>query len=245
MQLKWGLYSDFGMHKDTLQDLVMFKSSLEDKYVTLKEYTDRMKPGQEKIYYASGESMEKISLLPQVESVIAHDYEVLYLTDDVDEFALQMLRTYADKEFLNVCKDELDLTTEEEKEALKAENETASDMLGFIKESLGESVKSVRLTGTLKKHAVCLSSEGMLSIEMEKALNKTPGSENHVKAELVLEINANHPLKEKLAALYENDKDKLADYSKIMYAQARLISGLSVENPADVSETIFNMLLEK
>lgn len=245
MQLKWGLYSDFGMHKDTLQDLVMFKSSLEDKYVTLKEYTDRMKSGQEKIYYASGESMEKISLLPQVESVIAHDYEVLYLTDDVDEFALQMLRTYADKEFLNVCKDELDLTTEEEKEALKAENEKASDMLGFIKESLGESVKSVRLTGTLKKHAVCLSSEGMLSIEMEKALNKTPGSENHVKAELVLEINANHPLKEKLAALYENDKDKLADYSKIMYAQARLISGLSVENPADVSETIFNMLLEK
>ena len=245
MQLKWGLYSDYGMHKDVLQDLVMFKSSLEDKYVTLKEYTDRMKSGQEKIYYASGESMEKISLLPQVESVIAHDYEVLYLTDDVDEFALQMLRTYADKEFLNVCKDELDLTTDEEKEALKTENEKASDMLGFIKESLGESVKSVRLTGTLKKHAVCLSSEGMLSIEMEKALNKTPGSENQVKAELVLEINANHPIKEKLAELFESDKDKLKDYSKILYSQARLISGLSVENPSDVSELIFNMLLEK
>ena len=243
-QLKWGLYNDYGMHKDVLQDLIMFKSSLEEKYVTLKEYVERMKEGQEKIYYAAGESIEKISLLPQVESVIAHGYEVLYLTDDVDEFALQMLHTYMDKEFLNVCKDELDLSTDEEKEALKAENEKAKDMLAFIKESLENSVKDVRLTNTLEKHAVCLSSEGMLSVEMEKALNKMPGSEQQIKAELVLEINMNHPIKEKLSELFENDKEKLANYSKILYSQARLISGLSVENPAEVSELICNIMLE-
>lgn len=243
-QLKWGLYNDYGMHKDVLQDLVMFKSSAEEKYVTLKEYVERMKEGQEKIYYAAGESIEKISLLPQVESVIAHGYEVLYLTDDVDEFALQMLRTYMEKEFLNVCKDELDLSTDEEKEALKAENEKAKDMLDFIKESLDNSVTSVKLTNTLQKHAVCLSSEGMLSVEMEKALNKMPGNEEHIKAEIVLEINMNHPLKDKLTELFENDKDKLANYSKILYSQARLISGLTVENPAEVSELICNIMLE-
>lgn len=243
-QLKWGLYNDYGMHKDVLQDLVMFKSSAEEKYVTLKEYVERMKEGQEKIYYAAGESIEKISLLPQVESVIAHGYEVLYLTDDVDEFALQMLRTYMEKEFLNVCKDELDLSTDEEKEALKAENEKAKDMLDFIKESLDNSVTAVKLTNTLQKHAVCLSSEGMLSVEMEKALNKMPGNDEHIRAEIVLEINMNHPIKDKLTELFENDKDKLTNYSKILYSQARLISGLTIENPAEVSELICNIMLE-
>ena len=243
-QLKWGLYNDYGMHKDVLQDLVMFKSSAEGKYVTLKEYVERMKEGQEKIYYAAGESIEKISLLPQVESVIAHGYEVLYLTDDVDEFALQMLRTYNEKEFLNVCKDELDLSTDEEKEALKAENEKAKDMLDFIKESLDNSVTAVKLTNALQKHAVCLSSEGMLSVEMEKALNKMPGNDEHIKAELVLEINMNHPIKDKLNELFENDKDKLANYCKILYSQARLISGLTIENPAEISELICNIMLE-
>ncbi len=243
-QLKWGLYNDYGMHKDVLQDLIMFKSSTEGKYVTLKEYDSRMKEGQEKIYYAAGESIEKISLLPQVESVIAHGYEVLYLTDDVDEFALQMLRTYNEKEFLNVCKDELDLSTDEEKEALKAENEKAADMLNFIKESLDNSVTAVKLTNALQKHAVCLSSEGMLSVEMEKALNKMPGNEEHIKAELVLEINMNHPIKDKLSELFENDKEKLSNYCKILYSQARLISGLTVENPAEMSELICNMMLE-
>ena len=222
----------------------MFKSSAEGKYVTLKEYVERMKEGQEKIYYAAGESIEKISLLPQVESVIAHGYEVLYLTDDVDEFALQMLRTYNEKEFLNVCKDELDLSTDEEKEALKAENEKAKDMLDFIKESLDNSVTAVKLTNALQKHAVCLSSEGMLSVEMEKALNKMPGNDEHIKAELVLEINMNHPIKDKLNELFENDKDKLANYCKILYSQARLISSLTVENPAEMSELICNIMLE-
>ncbi len=244
-QLKWGLYSEYGAHKETLQDLIMFKSSFNGDYVTLKEYVERMKDGQDKIYYAAGESIEKISLLPQVESVIAHDYEVMYLTDEVDEFALQMLHTYMEKEFLNVCKNELDLSTDEEKEALKAENEKASDMLELLKESLDGAVTSVRFTNTLQKHAVCLSSEGMLSVEMEKALNRAPGNESHIKAELVLEINMNHPIKEKLLALFENDKEKLSAYGKILYSQARLISGMSVENPAEISELIFNMMLEK
>lgn len=242
--LKWGLYNDYGMHKDVLQDLIMFKSSAEDKLVTLKEYVERMKEEQKKIYYASGETLEKISLLPQVESVIAHGYEVLYLTDDVDEFALQMLHTYMEKEFLNVCKDELDLSTDEEKESLKAENEKCGDMLSFIKEKLHGSVAAVRLTNTLQKHAVCLSSEGMLSVEMEKALNKSAGNENHMKAEIVLEINMNHPIKEKLINLFETDKDKLVNYSKILYSQARLVSGLTVENPSELSELMCDIMLE-
>lgn len=243
-QLKWGIYNDYGMKKDLLKDLIMFKSSNDDKLVTLKEYTDRMKEDQKKIYYASGDSVEKISLLPQVESVIAHGYEVLYLTEDVDEFALQMLNTYEDKEFLNVCKDELDLSTDEEKESLKAENEKAKDMLSFIKESLGGEVADVRLTNKLDKHAVCLSNEGMLSVEMEKALNKSSNDENHIKAEIVLEINAKHPIKDKLSELFTSDKDELLKYSKILYAQARLISGLSLDNPSEIGEMVCGLMLK-
>ena len=243
-QLKWGIYNDYGMHKDVLQDLIMFKSSHEGKLVTLKEYVSRMKEDQKKIYFASGETVEKISLLPQVESVIAHGFEVLYLTEDVDEFALQMLRTYSEKEFSNVCKDDLDLATDEEKEALKAENEGAKEMLDFIKESIGEKLHSVRFTNTLQNHAACLSSEGAVTANMEKVLSKTPGNEAaNIKAEFVLEINMAHPIVEKLKELFENDKEKLADYSKILYAQARLVSGLSIENPAEVSELVCALML--
>jgi len=244
-QLKWGIYNDYGMHKDVLQDLIMFKSSHEGKLVTLKEYVSRMKGDQKKIYFASGETVEKISLLPQVESVIAHGYEVLYLTEDVDEFALQMLRTYSEKEFSNVCKDDLDLATDEEKEALKAENEGAKEMLDFIKESIGEKLHSVRFTNTLQNHAACLSSEGAVTANMEKVLSKNPGNEAaNIKAEFVLEINMAHPIVEKLKELFENDKDKLANYSKVLYAQARLVSGLSIENPAELSELVCNLMLQ-
>ncbi len=244
-QLKWGIYNDFGMHKDVLQDLIMFKSSNEGKYVTLKEYVSRMKEGQKKIYYASGDSIEKTALLPQVEAVIGHGYEVLYLTEDVDEFALQMLRSYSEKEFSNVCTDKLDLATEDEKEALKEENEKSKDMFDFMKESIGDRLHSVRFTNTLKNHPACLSSEGAVSVGMEKALNKIPGSEEHqVKAELVLEININHPIAAKLKELYENDKDRLASYGKILYAHARLISGLSVENPSEVSSLVCDLMLQ-
>lgn len=243
-QLKWGVYNDFGMHKDVLQDLLMFRSSNEKKLVTLSEYVSRMKEGQDKIYFASGESIDKIALLPQVEAVEEHGYEVLYLTEDVDEFALQMLRTYAEKEFFNVCKDKLDLGTDEEKESLSKENENAKDMLDFMRESIGGKLQTVRFTNTLKKHAACLSSEGMISANMEKVLSQNPGSEAaDIKAELVLEINVNHPIAARLKELFESDKDKLADYSKIIYAQARLISGLSIENPAEVGELVCSLML--
>ena len=244
-QLKWGIYNDYGMHKDVLQDLIMFKSSNEGKFVTLKEYVSRMKDGQKKIYYASGDSIEKIALLPQVESVIGHGYEVLYLTEDVDEFALQMLRSYSEKEFSNVCTDKLDLATDEEKETLKEENEKSKDMFDFIKKSIGDELHSVRFTNTLQNHPACLSSEGAVSVGMEKVLNKMPGSEEHqIKAELILEININHSIAGKLKELYENDKDKLARYSKILYAHARLISGLSLENPSEVSNLVCDLMLQ-
>ena len=244
VQLKWGMYSDYGMHKDMLCDLIMFKSSLDEKYTTLKEYVSRMKEEQKKIYFASGDSIEKISLLPQVESVVSHGYEVLYLTEDVDEFALQMIHTYDEKEFSNVCKDDLDLSTDEEKESLKQENEQAKEMFDFIKESIGD-IHAVRFTNTLKSHAVCLSSEGAVSANMEKVLNKTPGNEmGMIKAELVLEININNPIADKFKSLFETDKDKLKNYSKILYAQARLTSGLSLENPAEVSNLVCNLMAE-
>ena len=244
-QLKWGVYSDFGMHKEILQDLLIFRSSEKGKYVTLKEYVSRMKGEQKKIYFASGETVEKIALLPQVEAVTSHGYEVLYLTEDVDEFALQILRTYEEKEFSNVCQDTLDLTTEEEKESIKKQNEEAKDLFAFMKESIGESVHDLRFTGSLQKHAACLSSEGALSANMEKVLSKNPGNENaNIKADLVLEINAHHPIAERLTALYEEDRETLAKYSKILYAQARLVSGLSIENPAEISDLICGMMTE-
>ena len=243
-QLKWGIYSSYGSNKDMLQDLLLFKSSHEGNYVTLQEYVSRMKEGQEKIYYASGDTVEKIALLPQVESVIAHGYEVLYLTEDIDEFTLQMLRTYSEKEFLNVCKENLDLSTDEEKEKLKAENEAAEELFKFMKESIGDGVSKVQFTNTLGNHPVSLSSEGNVSLGMEKALNKMPGAEEqHIKAEIVLEINIDHPLAAKLKELFESDKDRLATYSKILLAQARLVSGMSLENPAEVSDLVCGLML--
>ena len=243
-QLKWGIYSSYGSNKDMLQDLILFKSSFEGKYVTLKENVSRMKEGQKKIYYASGDSIEKIALLPQVESVIGHGCEVLYLTEDIDEFTLQMLRTYNDKEFLNVCKENLDLASDEEKEKLKAENEAAEKLFKFMKESLGDDVTKVRFTNTLQNHPVSLSSEGNVSMGMEKVLNKMPGAEDqHIKAEIVLEINIDHPLAAKLKELFESDKDRLATYSKILYAQARLVSGMTLDNPSEVSDLVSGRMI--
>ena len=243
-QLKWGIYSSYGSNKDMLQDLLLFKSSYEGKYVSLKEYAERMKEGQDKIYFASGDSVEKIALLPQVESVIGHGYEVLYLTEDIDEFTLQMLRTYSEKEFLNVCKENLDLATDEEKEKLKAENEAAEEIFKFMKESIGGDVTKVRFTNTLQNHPVSLSSEGNVSMGMEKVLNKMPGTEDqHIKAEIVLEINIDHPLAAKIKELFEADKDKLATYSKILYAQARLVSGMTLDNPSEVSDLVCGLML--
>ncbi len=243
-QLKWGMYEGYGRNKELLQNLVMFKSSNEDKYVTLKEYVDRMKEDQKSIYYASGESTSRIALLPQVEAVVAHGYEVLYLTEDIDEFAISMLQSYSEKDFVNVCNEKLDLSSEEDKEKLKSENEKSEEMFKFMKESLGDAVSKVCFTNTLQNHAVCLSNEGSLSLGMEKVLNKMPGAEeNAIKAEIVLEINVNHPIAGKLTELYTSDKEKLKDYSKILFANARLISGLTIDNPAELSSLVCNLML--
>ena len=243
-QIKWGIYSSYGMNKDSLQDLIMFKSSSEGKYTTLREYVDRMPQSQQKIYYACGDSAEKIALLPQVESVTAKGYEVLYFVDDVDEFTVQMMQKYSEKEFLNVCKEELDLSTDDEKKELESENEKHADMFKFMQESLGGRVAKVRFTNKLQKHAVCLSSEGELTSGMEKVLKKMPGAQGqNFKAELVLEINKDHPIASKLGSLYESDKDKLSDYCKLLYSQARLLGGMTIDDPAEFSELLTALMI--
>ena len=243
VQLKFGVYSDFGTHKELLQDLLLFKSSNEHKYVSLKEYTDAMKEEQKAIYYAAGESIDKIEMLPQVETFKSRGYEILYLTDDVDEFALRVLEKYADKEFKNITSEAQDFASEEEKEALKAENDSSEEMLKFMKEAL-DSVSAVKFTNTLVKHAVCLSSEGDLSVEMEKVLKKMPGADGKApSANLVLEINLNHPIANKLKSLYSSNKELLKKYSKILYAEACLIGGTSLENPAELCELISELMV--
>ena len=243
LQLKYGVYSDYGMHKDMLQDLLLFKSSGERKYVTLKEYTDAMSESQKEIYYAAGETVEKIEMLPQVESVKARGYEVLYLTDEIDEFAIKVLGKYADREFKNVTAEALDLASEDEKEALKRENDSAEEMLAAIKEAIGK-VNAVRFTTSLAKHPVCLSTEGDISLEMEKTLSKMPGADAMApKANTVLEINMNHPIAEKLKSLYESDKERLEKYAKILYAEACLIGGVALENPAELTELISELMV--
>ena len=259
-QLKWGIYSSYGGNKELLEDLLLFKSSYEpaedekkedseekeykNKLVSLKEYVSRMKEGQDKIYFASGESVNKIKFLPQVESVTSKGYEVLYLTEDIDEFTMQMLRNYDEKEFLNVCKDSLDLSTEEEKEQIKTENESKADMFKFMKESIGDKVARVQFTNSLTNHAVCLSSEGDISVEMEKVLSKMPDADDkQIKAETVLEVNVNHPIAKTLGELFEKDKDKLATYSRILYAQACLINGMPLDNPSEVSEMVCGLMV--
>lgn len=242
IQLKYGMYSDYGANKESLKDLLLFISSKEKKFVTLKEYVERMKEEQKSIYFAGGETVDKIDMLPQVEAVKDKGYEVLYLTDNVDEFALQMLMQYNEKNFVNVLTDNLDLDTEEEKDKLKEENENSKELFEAMKSAIGDSVHAVRFTNKLKNHAVCLSSEGNISIEMEKVLNSMP-TDQKVKAEIVLEINSEHPIAAKLKELYVSDKDKLASYSKILYAQARLIGGMSVENPTELSSLVCDLMV--
>ncbi len=242
VQLKYGIYANFGANKDTLKDLLLFYSSKDKAYVTLKEYTERMAAEQKSIYYASGETLDKIDMLPQVESVKVKGYEVLYLTDNVDEFALQMLHEYNEKSFANVLSDKLDIDTDEEKDKLKQQNEDAKSLFETMKESIGESVHSVRFTSKLNNHPVCLATGGEISIEMEKVLNSMP-TDQKVKAEVILEINVNHPIAQKLKELYVSDKEKLAVYSKILYSQARLISGMSVDNPTELSNMICELMV--
>lgn len=230
LQLKYGVYNGFGANKELLQDLLLFYSSSEQKLVTLEEYVSRMKEDQKYIYYAGGESREQIERLPQTELVKDKGYEILYLTDDVDEFALQMMHDYSEKEFKSVSASDLDLDTEEEKKEFEKQTEENKDLLTFMKDALDGKVKAVVLSKRLKSHPVCLSNEGMLSIEMEKVLNAMPNDQK-VKAERVLEVNASHPIFEKLSKLYAEDQEKLKTYAQLLYTQAELIEGMPVEDP--------------
>jgi len=236
MQLKFGVYNNFGLDKDKLQDLLMFVSSKDQKLTTLKEYVARMTKDQKEIYYACGESVAKIDLLPQVESVKEKGYEILYLTEYVDEFTLKSLLDYEQRTFVNVATANLNLDSDEEQKALEQLNAEAKDMFAVMQEAIRE-VKVIRFTRKLKNHPVCLSSEGNLSIEMEKAINALP-TEEKVKAETVLEINEQHDIAQKLRTLYKKDKAELKNYTKIIYAQARLIEGLPIDNPTEISSLV-------
>lgn len=241
LQLKFGVYSNYGMNKDTLQNLIMFHSSSENKLTTLSEYVSRMSEEQKTIYYACGETVDKIDMLPQADAVKSKGFEILYCTDDVDEFAIQMLREFDGKTFTNICADKLDLDSDDEKEELEKENNENKELRDFMKETLGDAVNDVAFTNKLKNYAVCLTSEGALSLEMEKVLGSMPNA-NGMKATVALEINKNHPVAAKLKELFETDKDKVAKYAKILYSQACLIGGKSIDNPAELSELICELM---
>ncbi|MCD8095090.1 MAG: molecular chaperone HtpG [Ruminococcus sp.] len=245
LQFKFGIYQSYGSAKDTLEDLLMFPSSFNDeKRTTLAEYVDRMKEGQESIYYACGESQTKIEMLPVFEKVKEKGYEILYFTQDVDEFAIKVMMNYKDKPFKSITDGDADFETDEEKEENKKTSEESKEMFDFMKETLGDKVSAVKLSTKLKSHPVCLSSEGQVTIEMEKVLNSMPQNEGkEVKAEKCLELNASHPIFEKLKALYADDKDKLADYTKLLYSQARLIEGLSIENPVEFANLVCDLMV--
>lgn len=242
MQFKHGIYSSYGMKKDDLQDLLLFISSKEKKYVSLKEYIANIQNEQEMIYYACGESIDKIDLLPQVETVKDKGYEILYLTDYIDEFVLKMMQEYDGKKFMNVSDEKMDLDTEAEKESLKKANEKNKDLFDKMKESLQDNVSEIQFTHRLKNHPVCLTSKGDMSVEMEKVLNAMPDSQN-VKANVIMEINESHEISKKLEELYKKkDFETLSNYTRILYAQACLIEGLPIENPTELTNLICNLL---
>lgn len=241
IQLKYGVYNNYGANKDAVKDLIMFHSSSENKLVTLAEYVSRMKEEQKYIYFASGESVARIDSLPQTEIVKDKGYEILYLTDNVDEFAIKMLMNYEEKPFKSVSAGDLDIETPEEKEEIKAKNESSKEMFDFMKDKLDGKVSGVKLSQRLKSHPVCLSSEGEISLEMEKVLNSMPTDEK-VKASTVLEINPEHKIFDTLTDLYATDKDKLEKYSKLLYSQALLIEGMPVENPVEFSQLICELM---
>lgn len=243
LQIKFGLYSSYGMNKELLKDLLMYYSSSEKKLVTIDEYVTRMKEDQKYIYYACGETVAKIDSLPQTEILKDKGYEILYMTDNVDEFALQMLIDYEGKEFKSVQSSDVDLETEEEKAEKKEKAEQNKDLLEEMKKALAGKVADVRLSARLRSHPVCLSSDGAVSIEMEKVLGAMPEGGGKPKADKVLEINSNHPIFEKLRFLCDNDKEKLAVYADILYDQALLIEGINIENPVDYCNKICDLMV--
>ncbi len=240
-QIKFGIYNNYGMDKDKLKDLVLFYSSNKKEFITLNEYVENMKEEQKNIYYASGETIEKIDNLPQVEQVKQKEYDILYLTEYVDEFTIQALQQYEEKKFMNVSSNDLDLETKEEKEKTENKNKEYNDIFKLMKESLDNQITEIQFTNRLKNHPVCLTTKGDISIEMEKVINAMPTDEK-VKANLILEINENHEIANKIKNLYNNNKEELKKYTKILYAQARLIEGLSIENPTEISNLICEII---
>lgn len=244
IQLKYGIYSDYGIHKDVLKDLLIFRSSSDEKkYVSLKEYVAAMTDEQKAIYYAAGESIEKIERLPQVSAVKSRGYEVLYLTDDIDEFTLKVLESYDGKSFANVTAEALDIASDEEKENEKNINETEDELLGFMKNEIGK-VKAVKFSSSLGDAPVCLSTEGEISVEMAKTLKKMPGADGNVpEADIVLEINLKHPLADKLRGLFSEDKARVSNYAKILYSLACLISGEDAFDPVELTGLLTELML--
>ncbi len=243
LQLKFGIYNNYGQHKDELKDLIIFKSSFEDKYTTLKEYIERLKENQDKIYFASGESIEQIKKLPQIERVIDKGYEVLYLTDNVDEFAINILNSYEDKAFKSVNQGDLELDTAEEKEELVKQNEENKDLLAEMTKALESKVKEVRISSRLKSHPVCLVTDDGLSIEMEKVLKNNPEGKD-IKATKILEINKDHEIFKALQNIYPQDTSVVDDYASVLYNQALLIEGLTIEDPIDYANKVCALMIK-
>ena len=240
VQLKYGVYNNYGADKDKLKDLVMFYSAKHEKLISISEYVSEMKDGQDTIYYASGSSVDKINSLPQVEQVRDKDYDILYLTEYVDEFCVTAIQEYDSKKFKNVTDEGLDLETDEEKEATKKANEDNSDLLKDMCEKLSE-VSEVRFSNKLKTHPVCLTTKGDVSIEMQKVFDAMP-NDMGIKAETVLEINEKHPISNKLKKLYKKDKDEFDKKTKILYSEARMIAGLPIDNPTEISKLICEVI---
>ena len=241
-QIKYGVYSFYGMNKDKLKDLLIFYSADKKDFITLDEYVNNKKANQKEIYYACGETVDRIDLMPQVEQVKNKKYDILYLTDYVDEFTLQALQNYNELPFKNVSDVSLDLDTKEEKETIKKANEDNKEILDFMKESLTGDVVDVRLTNKLSNHPVCLTTEGEVSVEMQKVINAMPNTEEKVNAKMILEINESHPIVDKIKKLFKSDKDELKKYTKILYSEARLIEGLSIDNPTEISNLICDLI---
>lgn len=239
--LKFGVYDNFGAEKEVLQDLLMFYSSKEKKMVTLDEYVTRMAEDQKYIYYAVGESINRIEKMPQTELLLDKGYEILYFTDDIDEFAIKMLMKYKEKEFKSVSSSDLGIENNDEENKVEENNEENKSLFDAMKDILSDKISSVKVSKKLKNHPVCLSNEGDLSIEMEKLLNSMPNNQG-VKAEKVLEINTNHEVFTSLKDAYENDKDKFNLYTNLLYNQALLIEGLSISDPVEFTNNICKLM---
>lgn len=240
-QLKFGVYNDFGVNKDDLKDLIMFYSSTEKKLVSLDDYVSRMPEDQKYIYYATGESYDRIEKLPQTELVADKGYEILYFTEDIDEFAIKLLMNYKEKEFKSVSSGDLGIEDEHQKETESEEKENKV-LFDEMNEILSGQVKAVRLSKRLKSHPVCLSTEGEVTIEMEKVLSMMPDNQD-VKADKVLEINPNHEVFQTLKDAHEKDKEKLSLYTKLLYNQALLIEGLPIQDPVAFTNDICKVMV--